>query len=210
MSLSRLLHTVFRDVCTRYTSDENLVQELWNEIERTYSAPARHYHTLQHLEHMLRELEYIKDHTGDYDAMLFALFYHDFVYKTTRTDNEAQSALKATERLVRLGVPESCRERSRRMILASATHAIQPDPDINLFTDADLSILGSSPERYKMYTKQVRKEYAAYPGFIYKKGRKKILEHFLQMESLYKTDHFRALYEETARKNIAYEKELLS
>lgn len=55
------------------------------------------------------------------------------------------------------------------------------------------------------YTKQIRKEYSIYPDFLYKPGRKKVLEHFLQLENIFKTDYFKTKYEVQARKNIESE-----
>jgi len=78
-----------------------------------------------------------------------------------------------------------------------------------LFTDADLSILGQSWEVYFTYSKHVRKEYGQYPLFLYKKGRKKVLKHFLDMERIFKTDHFFELYEKHARVNLQRELEIL-
>ena len=70
------------------------------------------------------------------------------------------------------------------------------------FTDADLAILGSDYDKYIHYVKSIRKEYKFYPDFVYNPGRKKVLEHFIQMTRIYKTDFFFSRYEEQARKNM--------
>ena len=41
--------------------------------------------------------------------------------------------------------------------------------------------------------------------FLYKPGRKKVLQHFLDMENIFKTEYFRNKYENTARTNIRKE-----
>jgi predicted metal-dependent HD superfamily phosphohydrolase len=87
-----------------------------------------------------------------------------------------------------------------------ATKRHEPsDDEIDLFTDADLSILGSSPDVYQLYSQQVRQEYSIYPDLLYKAGRKKMLLHFLEMEHIYKTSFFRNKYETTARRNLENE-----
>lgn len=53
---------------------------------------------------------------------------------------------------------------------------------------------------------QVRKEYSIYPDLLYKPGRKKVLQHFLQMERIFKTQVFYDKYETQSRRNL--EKEL--
>ncbi|MDX2245424.1 MAG: hypothetical protein SF052_01505 [Bacteroidia bacterium] len=85
---------------------------------------------------------------------------------------------------------------------------MSPDNDTNLFTDADLSILGQKREIYHAYSTNVRKEYAIYPDILYNPGRKKVLQHFLAMEQIFKTPHFQEKYEAQARANL--EEELMS
>jgi predicted metal-dependent HD superfamily phosphohydrolase len=79
------------------------------------------------------------------------------------------------------------------------------DNDTNLFTDADLSILGKSWDAYSQYYQQVRKEYGFYPDLLYKPGRKKVLQHFLSMNSIYKTPFFKEKYEHSAIENLKHE-----
>ena len=74
-----------------------------------------------------------------------------------------------------------------------------------LFLDADLSILGSSQERYKEYTQNVRKEYAFYDDTTYFSGRKKVLERFLDKERIYESRYFYDKYKRQARVNMLIE-----
>jgi predicted metal-dependent HD superfamily phosphohydrolase len=89
--------------------------------------------------------------------------------------------------------------------LATKTHILAADSDTNFFTDADLSVLGSDWESYSAYFKNVRKEYAIYPDFIYNSGRKEVLKHFLGMNQIFKTDFFYAKFEAQARLNLERE-----
>jgi predicted metal-dependent HD superfamily phosphohydrolase len=56
----------------------------------------------------------------------------------------------------------------------------------------------------------IRKEYNFYPDFMYKPGRQKVLQHFIQMPRIYKTDYFHDRYEEKARDNLHVELKELS
>jgi predicted metal-dependent HD superfamily phosphohydrolase len=96
------------------------------------------------------------------------------------------------------------------MIIATNGHEVSQNVDVNYFTDADLSILGAPPAEYEQYTKDVRKEYSIYPDILYKPGRKKVLKHFMEMPTLFKTEFFRNRLESQARSNIAWEMEALS
>lgn len=71
--------------------------------------------------------------------------------------------------------------------------------------DFDLAILGSPIARYNLYSELIRKEYRKVPTFLYKKGRKKMLKHFLEKPFIYSTSTFKILYEKQAKKNLQAE-----
>lgn len=199
------LQALFFDTFAPYGTSETIRQTYWRELERAYSGKNRHYHNLQHLEHLWAALLDARALVSNWEAVIWALFYHDAVYKVRRRDNEAQSAALAIQRLGPLGVSQEQLQRVEALILATQGHAPGTHPDIDYFTDADLAILGTPPERYREYTRQIRAEYAIYPDFLYRPGRKKVLMAFLYMEYLYKTPHFRARYEALARENLRAE-----
>lgn len=203
-----VLQQTFMALVARYTADAGLAETLWQELGSGYSRKQRHYHTLTHLEKLLEQLAPI---TGidDWDTLLFALFYHDIVYKATRKDNEEKSAELARERLTQLQYHPQKTARCVAHILATRSHTPSADGDTNLFTDADLSILGADTDTYRNYTRQIRAEYAVYPDFMYLPGRKKVVQHFLQMEHIFKTDYFRNGLETQARQNLRWELETL-
>lgn len=95
------------------------------------------------------------------------------------------------------------------MILATASHTSSSDEDTNYFLDADMSILGMDHEQYLQYTKDIRNEYMQYNDEQFREGRKKVLEGFLEMDRIFKTDVFYQRYEEVARMNIKREIESL-
>lgn len=200
-----MLQNTFRQLVTAYTQDEPLIQKLWNEIAQKHSEKGRHYHTLIHLENLVIELSQVQQDIEDWNTLLFAVFYHDSVYNVLKNDNEETSALLAVERLTQLGVAPENRLRCRLHILATKGHQTMDDGDTNLFTDADLSVLGKPWEVYEAYSRQVRQEYHIYPGLVYKPGRKKVLQHFLQMPQIYKTPFFYQQYEQQARVNLQQE-----
>lgn len=188
----------------RYTQDSELQQTLWNEIASGHTRPDRHYHNLTHLNALLHELETYKEKFTNWDVVIFAIVYHDLVYNTLKGNNEEASAAIAVERLKGISFPENLIAICERMILATRTHEAR-DLETNLFTDADLSILGADPEVYQEYAKQVRREWRLYPDIMYNPGRKKVLRHFMDMERIYKTNEFYDKYERKARANIQSE-----
>lgn len=76
--------------------------ECWNEIEKNYSSKSRHYHNLEHLENMFNELNNIESKINDLDTLLFSVYYHDIIYKSTKKDNELQSALIFEKKYLKL------------------------------------------------------------------------------------------------------------
>jgi predicted metal-dependent HD superfamily phosphohydrolase len=200
-----MLKETFVKLASAYTDDNLLINELWEEIEAAHSAPKRHYHTLKHLKNLLYQLEAVKDQIQNWEAVLFTLYYHDIVYNPLKDNNEEKSAELAAARLSALAVPAGLFQLCKQQILATKRHLPDADPDTNYFTDADLSVLGQDWHVYSAYAEGVRKEYSIYPDLIYKPGRKKVLQHFLQMDRIYKTDHFYKMLEASAKRNLQQE-----
>lgn len=199
---------IFLELASKY-SNETTAQTLWEEIALAYNHKNRHYHNIGHLQNMFNELLSVKEQIDDWDTMLFALFYHDAVYSATKKDNELKSSKMAINNLRSIDYDAYKTSSCLELIMATQHHSESGIKDINLFTDADLSILGQPWETYEAYYKNVRKEYSIYPDFLYNPGRKKALEHFLEMDTIFKTEHFKNLYEDAARLNISKEIMLL-
>lgn len=197
-------HT-FEGLLHHFTNNEPLIVDLWGEMVKNYSGSKRHYHTLQHLENVLLQLQEVKTQINSWEAVLFTLFYHDVVYNSLKSDNEEKSAVLAEKRMVQIGAPKELIQLCKEQILATKSHGISKNRDTNYFTDADLSILGATWEEYENYFENVRKEYSIYPDLVYKPGRKKVLNHFLVMERIYKTAFFCTKFEKQARENIRRE-----
>lgn len=208
MGLSELKE-IFLSVLGNYTVPETRMNVLWNEIDRNYSDKNRHYHTLHHLANVLSELLEVKGNIRDWTTLLFALYYHDIIYNPIRSDNEEKSAELAGERMQQIGVTEDRIKGCKDQILATKSHTYTVDGDTNYFTDADLSILGQSWEKYSDYCAKVRREYSIYPDVVYNAGRKKVLLHFLRMERIFKTDHFLKKFGTKAKDNLRKEMQLL-
>lgn len=185
-----------------YTCSTEVKNELWNELVLHYTAPARFYHTLKHLECLLTELTEVKETLQSWEATLFTLFYHDAIYEATQPNNEEQSALLAAKRMEQVLVPKPIIASCCAQIEATKHHLGGSNTDTCYFLDADLCILGQDAETYAAYRRDVRKEYAIFPDATYNQGRKAVLQHFLNMDRIYKTPHFYHKYEDKARQNL--------
>lgn len=193
----------------KFINNQQLIEDFWAEIDKKYTEKGRYYHNLLHLENLFSELDAVKDDITDFPLITFSVFYHDLIYDASSKCNEEKSAAFAISRMKRMNIDRDAAGKVSEQIIATKGHQRSDDPDTNYLLDADLSVLGKDRETYQDYTRKIRKEYAVYPDFLYKPGRKKVLQHFLDLESIFKTDKFRNQYEDQARKNIQREIESL-
>ena len=205
------LKSQWTELASKYSDNQTTINSLWEGILKQYSGKNRHYHNLAHIQNMLLQAEIFKNKIEDFDTLLFSIWYHDIIYKSTKKDNEEKSALFAQKRLKPLNFEDKKLEKVQKLIISTKKHQIilNKNEDNAYLLDFDLSILGTGWETYKKYTKQIRKEYKIYPDFMHKPGRKKVLLHFLERETLYFTEAFRNKLEKQARENLNKEIELL-
>lgn len=203
-----MLKSIFLDLIKKFSDNDDYNLKCWNEIFENYTLKNRPYHNLAHLQKMLSEYETVKDLIDDFDTLLFSIFYHDIIYKSTSKNNEHKSALFCKERLLQTTFQNV--EKCFSQIMANKNHAKTSDADTNYLLDFDLAILGSDPKDYEQYSIAVRKEYQIYPNFIYNKGRLKVLQHFLKLEQIFKTDFFIDKYEAKAVLNLENEVKMLN
>ena len=196
----------------RYTTDVKSLESIWDQIEVNYTEKKRYYHGLSHLNYMIDLTEENSDLLQDKDAVLFGVWFHDIVYKATKSDNEEESAVIAIKTLQSIGVDNEKIKKIKDLILSTDGHKIivDTDEDNAYFLDFDLAILGQDWSVYEAYIQNIRKEYSIYPDLLYKLGRKKILSHFLDRETLYFTEKYQNSLEAKARENLTKELQLLS
>ncbi|MFH7014005.1 hypothetical protein ACHRV5_19270 [Flavobacterium sp. FlaQc-52] len=204
------LQEKYTDLFSRIGFNANEIETLWVDLEKAYSGKSRHYHNLNHLKEMIELFDEYQNRLKNPDEVLFSIFYHDYIYKATRKDNE----LKSAEYALKVETHSSASLLNKNLIFdaicATQSHQQNDIEDINWLIDFDLKILAKDWNDYQIYFNQIRKEYRVYPDFLYNPGRKKALEHFLENEYIFQTEEFRRLFEEKARINIEKEISLLA
>ncbi len=193
----------FTDLLSRFTNDTTLISSLWKSIESKYTEKHRTYHNLKHLEELFSYFDDYKTHLEQPDLVAFSIFYHDIIYNIWKKDNEEKSANFALEVLSTL-LPKLSLEIIKEQIIATKTHESEY-LDTQYLIDFDLAILGQSSEVYQQYSKLIRTEYKLVPSLLYKQGRKKVLQHFIDKPFIYKTDSFIEKYEHQAKTNLKEE-----
>ena len=197
------LKSQWDNLASFYSSDKTIQEEAFQILKARHSEKSRFYHNFSHVKALLKLFETFGNKIQHPKAIKFAIWFHDVIYDTRKSDNEAESARLASETLRKLNVNDETIELVKDLILATKVHSGRNlSYDAKLFLDMDLAILGMSEEIYKEYSETIRQEYAWVFESMYRRGRKKVLKSFIKRERIYFTDEMKVGYEEQARKNI--------
>ena len=149
------------------------------------------------------------DHAGarmvkDPQALYLAAWFHDSVFDVFRNDNEQRSAAAAVNVMSAMNLPTERMRNVQAMILCTRDHRCD-SPDGRILIDADLAILGSTPEQYSAYADAIKRECAPIPEDRFRLGRMKVLQSLLNRGKIFQTMRGQRTYEEAARRNLARE-----
>jgi len=198
----------WQQLTTPLLADEALRAATYRQLTQAYEGSERHYHALGHIRKLLATLDQHPALVRDPAVVELAIWFHDAVYNAMRDDNETRSAKLAQEFLARTTLPGERQARVVFLIERTKDHT-QPQPaadtDLHFFLDADLQILGAPEADYWHYARQVRQEYRLVPDFLYRRGRRQVLEKLLNLTPLYRTETFRQQFEAAARHNLQAE-----
>lgn len=172
--------------------------QIFSHLCHHYTAPSRHYHNLGHIWQVLTYLEQLPE--GHEPALYLAAWFHDLIYDSQASDNEAQSASHARQWLAPAGCPAGILAEMERLILITKNHQTTPDDTIGWrLIEADLSILASRPELYELYAAAIRQEYRWVNETDYRTGRAQFLHRLLDQENLFRSGRSQ---EAQARQNL--------
>jgi predicted metal-dependent HD superfamily phosphohydrolase len=174
-----------------------------------YRDPHRHYHTVEHLAHMLHLFDALADEADDPRAVRYAAWFHDAVYDIdgdAPLSSEERSARLAENVLKAMHAPPALIAETSRLVRLTAAHRPEPgDANGRVLCDADLAILGAKPDDYLRYCAQIREEYRRYSDEQFRAGRAAVLRSLLDCRTIYWTELARERYEAAARRNMADE-----
>lgn len=200
----------WKKLCNSLRVGADKKQQTVSFLIEQYTAPTRHYHTVNHINQVLRKIASLKTEFNDINVAMLAAFFHDVVYDVSKKDNEEQSATIAVEFLDDLCVQKSLIKEVEKIIIATKHHQATQSSDTNLFLDIDMSILAAARTTYLEYAAAVMKEYEkVYTPSEYKKGRLSLfIEPTLALDKIFITDTF-SPYEKRARQNLSHEMKLI-
>lgn len=172
------------------------------ELQTAYNEPHRYYHNVTHLRGCLKLLDALRAHFQRPDEAELALWFHDAIYRSRSTSNEADSAQWARRFVEESGMQTEVGARVAGIILASRhdTHGLRGDTA--LACDIDLAILGVPAEVYNDFEQRIRREYGWVDEAAYVEGRLQVLQRFLDRPSVYDSAVMRGLLEDGARSNL--------
>ncbi|QAY71802.1 DUF4031 domain-containing protein [Xylanimonas protaetiae] len=179
-----------------------------------WAEPHRVYHGRLHLAAALDALDELLT-ASDVDAASahtarLAVWFHDAVHDGEAGRDEERSAALVVKALATTPLTSDDVAEVERLVLLTAAHAPEPDDLLGgLVSDADLAVLGGSPQRYARYVHQVRAEYGHVPDGAFRAGRAAVLEQLLALPSLYATPAGRARWAVAAETNLRGELESL-
>jgi len=176
---------------------------VFDDLFARYTSADRRYHDFRHVADCLRLLDSARGLARGADAIELAIWFHDAIYDSRRSDNEEASARLAVDSLAGLDVPASMTQAVHELVLATRHNAPPADPDAALLIDIDLSILGQPAPVFDEYEAGIRFEYAWVSEPEFQAGRSKVLRSFLDRPRIYCTDYFRDAFESAARENVA-------
>ena len=161
--------------------------------------PHRHYHNLTHIRHCLSV--YDRGPRRD-DVVELALWLHDAIYDPQARDNEERSADWCAALAKEGNIATALSNRAQACILATRHRHIPAQADECLTVSIDLAILGESAERFRLYDRNIRREYAWVPLDTYRRERARVLRAFLDRPTIFPLPWFARRFEQSARINL--------
>jgi predicted metal-dependent HD superfamily phosphohydrolase len=202
MRFRQPIQTAWEDWLSARGVSTSATSPLWQR----YLEPHRAYHRDSHILAMLQALALCNLSTSDEQLVRAAIFYHDAIYDPHSKENEERSAKLAELELPQILFSQTHCARVARWIRATAAHTHDPNDALqSYFLDLDLGILGGPKQRYIEYAREIRREYAFVPRWIYRKKRRDILQQFLSRPALFVTPIWHATLEANARGNLQAE-----
>ncbi len=146
-----------------------------SDVINLYEEPHRFYHTLVHIEDVLKQL-----HEADllkHDELFLAAVFHDIIYDPRSSSNEEDSAEYFLHAAKSSGLTNDQKTHIKQLILDTKSHK----PTVQFseeFIKADLAILNASFDKLITYEKQIFKEFQFVDYKEYKVKRVEVLKHF--------------------------------
>lgn len=194
--------TRFAALWTRCLENRSITAEaVYARLTELYGEPHRHYHTLEHIQHCLREFDRTAVLMENPDAVELALWFHDAIYHPGANDNERRSA-ELFERCFEGDAEPDFRRRVRDLILVTTHRELPRHWDERFIVDIDLSSLGLPWDECERDGRRIRAEYADLTDADYYPSQLRFLRSLRDRPNFFFTESFRQRYERVACENV--------
>ena len=175
---------------------------IYQRLVDAYGEAHRHYHSLTHIAHCLRQLDLCKTLLVNPDAVEISIWFHDVIFQSGAPDNEKHSAQLYRELAVNVHQDKFC-QRVDDMIIATI-HGKTPPARIDeqYMVDIDLSSFGLSWDEFLRDSQNLRLESSHLSDSDYHRRQGNFRKSLLSRERFFYTDYFYQRYENQARDNI--------
>ncbi|KAL1596481.1 hypothetical protein SLS60_009127 [Paraconiothyrium brasiliense] len=147
-----------------------------DNIVKLYQDPQRHYHTLDHINHMLSLIP--TDHPNARE-LIYATWFHDCVYGP-----QAKHGVNETESIQQWEKYVEEQKEELYDVFRNETNILL----VQRFLDMDMDILASQRNDYLEYTRKLRQEYAYFSDKAFRKGRAEFLRGELKKNRVFYLD----------------------
>ena len=183
-------------------SDPGRAEAAYAGLVELYGEPHRHYHTLVHIRHCLRQFELAADLMDQPDAVELAIWFHDAIYIPGAMDNERRSADLFREWSMAAGAAADFQESVNDLVMAT-THRTRPSwRDGQFMVDIDLSSFGLPWEDCEQDGQRIRAECAHLSDDQYYPGHLRFVRTLQNRLAFFFTEFFQQRYGQVAHDNI--------
>ena len=194
----------FLNLCARNASQasEWVLHAWFDTVAARYLEAHRRYHTPQHVQHCLEQLDLVHSMLKEPDAVELALWYHDAVYDGQSTENEVRSAALFRAE-AGCAMDEGLVDTVHELIMVTVHSRIAPrTSDQRFMVDIDLSSFGLPWPRFLADSIAVRDEFPQLSDDEFFPSQEQFLRGLLARQGFYLTEFFRARNGQQARENI--------
>lgn len=177
-------------------------RQVYRSLADRYAEPGRRYHTMDHVQQCLSQASLVTELIPGSAALELAIWFHDAVYDALASDNEARSAA-LFRNLAGPVMPGPLVADVARLILVTQSGQAPLQADEDFMVDIDYTSFGLPWEAFLADSLAVRAERPQLTDVQYAVQQSRFLEGLLNRDVLYRTEFFRARYEDNARSNIA-------
>ena len=184
-----------------YNKDAGVAKNVFNQLVQMYTESWRSYHNLEHITASLSYFDACKSHAEFADAIEFAIWFHDCVYKLGASDNEALSRDWFINQTNHYIVPATIKSVDE-LIMDTRHLSIPNSHDGKLIADIDLTSFGLPWDEYLQDSRAVQSEFPEISNGCAIKSKILFLENLVDDGQIYYSDYYLAHFEEKAQSNV--------